>query len=287
MKQFHRIIFILVFLCIHNLYSQKKDSLKLFKNELLTERFIFSAGVFVPSKSMKIGVNGKTPNNVIDIGKALNLDDKEATIMLNFFWRFSKSNNWSVALEYFGTKNSGQKTLETEINWGDLTIPVGTKTELGVGLNLYRVLFGRVVTKGKKHELIAGIGIHALDINSYVQAVSYIGEREVDVHVTHDYNEHPVELIAPVPNIGIKFLYTPTARWGIGARIDWFSLNTGKYGGSLWNLGPTVSYQLFKNFGIGATYRYFNTSLDVNEKLWRGSANLILHGPLFFASFNF
>lgn len=287
MKQFHLTAFILAFFCFSNLHSQEKDSLDIFKNDLLTERFVFSAGVFVPSKSIKIGVNGKTPNNVIDVGKALDLDNREATLTLNFFWRFSKSKNWSVALEYFGTKNSGEKNLDKEINWGDLTIPIGTRTEIGVGLNLYRVLFGRVITKGKKHELIAGIGLHALDINSYVQAISYIGERDIDVHLTHDYDEHPVELIAPVPNIGIKFLYTPTAKWGIGARIDWFSLNTGKYGGFLWNLGPSVSYQLFENFGIGTTYRYFNVSLDVNESLWKGSANLIFHGPLLFASFNF
>lgn len=287
MKQPYQFLFLVLFLSSTYLYSQKTDSLNIDKNDLLTERFIFSAGIFIPSKSIKIGVNGKTPNNVVDLGKAMDLDHREGTLTLNFFWRFSKSKNWSVALEYFATKNSQQKILEKEIDWGDTSIPAGAKADVGVGLNLYRILFGRVVTKGKKHELIAGIGIHALDINSYVQAIAYVGEQDVDLDIAYNYDKHPVELIAPVPNIGIKFLYTPTEKWGIGARIDWFSLNTSKYSGYLWNLGPSVSYQLFNNFGLGATYRYFNTSLDVKERFWKGSADLVFHGPLFFVNFNF
>lgn len=287
MKQFYVFTFILVLLFSTNLFSQKKDSLNFTKNNLLTERFVFSAGVFVPSKSIKIGVDGSSPNNIIDLGKSLNVDHREGTLTLNLFWRFSKSKNWSVALEYFSTKNSKESILEKEINWGDITIPVGVKMDAGFELNLYRLFFGRVITKGEKYELIGGVGIHAMGIDSYVQALANVGELDLDKDISLNYDKHPVNLIAPVPNIGIKFLYTPTEKWGIGARIDWFSLNTSEFGGYLWNLGPSVSYQVFDFAGIGVSYRYFNTSLDIYKRVWTGSADLEFHGPLFFASFNF
>lgn len=281
---------LLVFLGIFLFHSseslaQTKDSIVPHRNELLFEKFVISAGAFIPAKELTMGVNGGTPNDLIDFGKDLGFDDSDVTFTFNFFWRFSKSRNWSVAIEYFSTDNTRNQYLDREIDWGDTTYPVGTKVSTNFKLALYRVLFGRVVTKGKKHELIVGVGIHALDISSHMQALGYAGE--TDFGVEKDFDLKRVSLLAPVPNLGLKFLYAPTPKWGLGARIDYFSLNTGKFDGYLWNISPSVSYQLFDFAGIGASYRYFNTSLDVHKRFWDGSVDLLYQGPLLFASFNF
>lgn len=280
------IVYTLVLLSpIVNSKAQTKDSIVLHSNELLLEKFVISAGFFVPSKELKMGVNGGTPNNVIDFGRDLGFDDSDVTMTFNFFWRFSKSRNWSVTLEYFSTDNTRNRVIDKEVDWGDTVYPIGAKVSTNFKLALYRVLFGRVITKGKNHEFIIGLGLHALDINSNMQALAYAGETNFGVE--KDFDMKRVSLLAPVPNLGLKFIYTPSPKWVLEARLDWFSLNTGKFGGYLWNIGPSVSYQIFKFAGIGASYRFFNTSLDVHNRFWDGSVDLLYQGPLFFASFNF
>lgn len=286
MKQFSLLcIFTVCFGAFTFVNAQEKDSIAAPINAFLTKKFNVSGGVFVPAKELTIGVNGDTPNDVIDFGKDLGFDDSDVTFTFNFFWRFSNNKKWSVALEYFATDNTQNEVLKNEIHWGDTSYPAGTEVATNFKLGLYRILFGRVITRGKKHELIVGLGIHALDIYSQIQALGYAGD--VNFEVEKDFDLKRVNLLAPVPNVGLKFLYTPSKKWGIGARLDWFSLNTDKFGGYLWNVGPSVSYQVFDFVGVGASYRFFKTSLDVHKRVWDGSFDLLYQGPLFFAAFNF
>lgn len=71
------------------------------------------------------------------------------------------------------------------------------------------------------------------------------------------------------------------------ARIDWFSITVGDYGGSLWNLAPGVKYQVSKNIGVGLNYRYIKTTFNIDKSDWEGEVNLFFQGPLFTISGNF
>jgi len=281
MKQFFIIIFLLAI--NQQTYSQKKDSIIRTKSLLLTDRFAITAGLFNPSKSMSIRVNGNLENEIIDFDKSTN--NQESTLALNLLYRFSPTKKWSVGVEYFAIKTSKESILEAPLHWGDITYPIGVKLKLGYGFKLYRLFFGRVISRGEKHELIGGLGIHAMDIDSYAQALAYIGD--VGFGVSKDFNKNPVSLIAPVPNLGFKYLYAPSKKWSIQTRADYFSLNVSNYGGSLWNLAATTNYQLFNNMGIGLGYKFFKTNLDVSERFWNGNVNILYHGPVIFGSFNF
>lgn len=277
----------LFFVCFSSSYSQHTDSIVSPSNELLTKRFIITAGLFAPSKTTKVGVDGDTPNNIIDFGKALNFNNQEAIFTLNFFWRFSRNKKWAVSLEYFQTNSTNQDFISQEINWGNVTYPVGTELKGAFNLGLYRIFFGRVISKGLKHELIGGIGVHALNVDTYLQGITYLENLDNVQNEGYNYEKNAVELIAPVPNIGFKYVYTPSKKWGIITRIDWFSLNTSKFSGELWNVSASVNYQLFNHICIGGSYRYFNTELDVKKRLWVGSADVLYYGPIAFASYNF
>lgn len=285
--KFYSSFLFLFFLCFSSGYSQHTDSIVSPKNELLTKRFILSAGLFVPSKTTKVGVDGDTPSRIIDFGKSLGFDSHEAIFTFNFFWRFSRNKKWSATLEYFQTNSSNQGFISSEVNWGDVTYPVGTEVKGAFNFALYRVFFARVISRGLKHELIGGIGLHALDFDSYLQGITYLDNSNVQPKDDYDYDKHNVGFIAPVPNIGFKYVYTPSKKWGIIGEIDWFSLNTSEYSGYLWNVSASVNYQLFKSFTVGGSYRYFNTVLDIKKRLWTGKVDLLYHGPVAFVTYNF
>lgn len=46
----------------------------------------------------------------------------------------------------------------------------------------------------------------------------------------------------------------------------------------LWDVGPSMRYQIIKNLGIAIDYRFFKINTNVNKKYWKGSADLTFSG---------
>ncbi len=263
--------------CFQGIFSQELDTTFVKKHPLLENRYLLSAGFFVNLKSVKVEVNGSLPSNPIDFGETLGMNRRENTFAFGFDWRFSKELNWNVSLEYFRIFNTQTATLEDQIKWSNTIYPVGVILDSGLQVDLYRIFFGRVISRGEKHELSGGLGIHTMNISSFIQARAYLG----DLDYVLDPGKKRVTVLAPVPNIGIKYLYAPNVKWAISARAEWFSLAIGEYSGRLWNLEPAVSFQLNKTFNIGLGYKYFKAKVGVFKNVWEGGSDLLYQGPLF------
>jgi len=252
------------------------------QHPILSKRFIINAGLFIPTKIFKISIDGNSQDDIININEDFGFNKSESIFAGNFMWRFSKSKKWSLSVEYFGVKSNHNLTLEDEIEWDDTTYPVGIEVEAGFRLNIYRIFFGRSIIRKQNHELGGGLGVHAMDIRTFIEGEAFLGDA-----VTPTLERKSVSVVAPVPNIGFWYYYTPNAKWALTARIDWFAIQIGDYGGSLWNIAPGVKYQVFKNIGVGVNYRYIQTSVNVDKENFSGDLDLIFKGPLFTISGNF
>lgn len=270
-----KIIIILVLISHQFVFSQvKKD-----QNPILVDKFRFNAGVYFPSEIIKISANGESSNIDFDFNEAFKLDNYETTFFFNFFWRFS--NKWVLSTEYFGVSESEKAELEEDIHWNEYTFKKGSNIEAGYGLNIYRVFVGRVISKGIKYEFAGGLGIHLMNINAFIKGDAFINEE--DFH----FRKSVINSTIPLPNIGVWYIYAPTTRLSLMGRLDWFGITVGEYSGSLWNIGPSINYQIFKNIGVGASYRYFRAIAKVDKSNWDGKVNLTYKGPLISISGNF
>lgn len=243
------------------------------KHPVLTDRFLANIGVYFPSKRLKIGADGSLPNDEIDFDESFDFDKNETTFAANFIWRFSKK--WNVGVEYFGIKSVNSLSIDEEIEWEDVTYPVGVNVEAAVKLNMYRIFFGRVISRGQKHELGGGLGVHMMDIVTTLEGEAFIGDN-IDTSV----ERRSVDVIAPLPNIGFWYFWTPSERWALSARIDWFGIEINDIKATLWNIAPGVSYQITRHFDVGLNYRYFQTKIDISSDNWSGNATLGFSGPL-------
>lgn len=253
------------------------------KHPLLSNKFIFYAGLYNSFKSIKVGVNGATDNEIINFSEKADFNDNEKTLFLNFNWRFARM--WTLTAEYFAVKNGISKSIDGEIDWGDQTYSGGLGVKLGLNVNMYRVLIGRTITKGLKHELGAGLGAHVLKVKTYIEGEVYINSDDINLGTT--FERSSVDVVAPLPNIGAWYFYAPHPKWMLTARVDWFALEIGEYGGGLWDLGAGVNYQFHKNIGVGLNYRYFNFTAKVDKTNWNGEFSLIFQGPLLTVNANF
>ena len=271
-----KIIIILLFILINkSSFSQETEK----RHPLLEDKFMFNAGVYSSAKTMKFRVNGEGPNSIIDFDEALDLNDNESTFFFNFNWRFSK--NWSLSTEYFSIRNANKWNLKEDIYWEDVVFKKESNVKVGGGLDMYRVLIGRTFFKRFNQEFGIGLGVHALNIGAYIKGDAYINEEDFT------FEKKSVSAIAPLPNIGFWYYYSPTPKWGLTARLDWFGISIDDYFGSIWNVGPGVNYQIFKHVGVGLSYRYFKFTAKVDKSDWNGEFNMIFQGPLFSISGNF
>jgi len=268
------------------LFSQENDTVEntslnstdsIAKYPLLTDSFNFYAGAYSSFKKTQIAVNGASDNQIINFDESRNLNDNELTLFVNFNWRFSRK--WTFTAEYFSLKNVTKKTTDTEIEWNDQIYRGITGVTLGFDVNLFRLFFGRTLSKGIKHELGIGLGTHILGVNSFIEGDAYNNENTGE-NASTTLNRSSVSVIAPLPNIGAWYYYALHPKWLLTTRIDWFSISIKEYYGGLWDISAGVNYQFHKHIGVGLNYRYFKASAAVNKTNWEGEFSLIYQGPL-------
>jgi len=269
-------IILLFILLIPKVYSQEKEE---DENPLYTNKFVISGGLYSSAKSVGININGSGPNEIIDFSEGFDLNNNELTFFGSFDWRFAK--RWIFTAEYFSIKNGNKWELEEDISWGDVTFKEGSNVKIGFGLDMYRAFVGWSVLQKPKHEIGMGLGVHDLQVSAFIAGDAYINDNDFK------FERRSVSANAPLPNLGFWYYYVPTSKWFLTANLDIFSLTVGEYSGSLWNVRAGVNYQIFKHFGVGFSYRYFNFAAKVNKKYWEGDFNMIFQGPLLSIHANF
>ena len=65
------------------------------KHPLLTDKFVFTGGLFLPNKDFRISVNGKAVDTDIDLGKRFDIEEYQRTFDVGFDWRFAKK--WKLS----------------------------------------------------------------------------------------------------------------------------------------------------------------------------------------------
>jgi hypothetical protein len=120
-----------------------------------------------------------------------------------------------------------------------------------------------------------GIGLHWLEIGAFIIP---------DVNTIGDLSAAKVS--GPLPNIGAWYYYSPSPKWFLGGRLDWFEASIDKYDGGITNVSAGVNYQLFQNVGIGLKYQLFRLNVNIEEDKWNGSVQLNYEGPFIYLSGN-
>ncbi len=273
------ILFIILFtLSGQSVFSQKEIDTKK-RHPKLNDKFQFEVGVFFPTKSVEFSANGSTPNDMIDFSETFDFNNNEITPQFGFKWLYSKK--WYLSVEYFSIKNSHKLELQEDISFGDIVFKEGSYVKGGFKLNLFRIFTGRSFYKSQKSEFGGGLGIHLLNVGPYIEGEVRINEDETS------FEQVNLTTNAPLPNIGIWYYFSPGAKWLINTNLDWFGVNIGEFYVDLWDISAGINYQVLKNMGIYATYRFYKFNAGVNENYWDGRFSFKFNGPAFGLTANF
>lgn len=256
------------------------------KHPLLTDKFVFTGGLFLPSKELRIGVNGQINDKDIDLGKNFDIKKYQRTYDIGFDWRFARK--WKLSADFFNVNTVTVADLDEPIEWGDYIFD--GRAELGVKIQVLRSMVSRIISQGDKHELGVGFGLHVMPIKIYVEGEATLinpdGEQNDAI-----FERQSVSVTAPLPDIGLYYNWAPTSKWFFKADVDFLYIAIGEYKGWLWDFTGGVKYQIVDFFGVGVNYKYYSVDLEVDKGNeigdWQGSIGTTFSGPMFLVHFNF
>ena len=270
MKTFNRLFLLALFTTLfsNSAAAQTADDYHPF----LSDRFNIELGVFWPQIDFTAQVDGSHPEDEVDLDEALNMNGSQAAASANFRWRFGKK--WSFWAQAWSTNNTGKAELKEDVAWEDVVFKEGSFVKGGVELDVIRAFLGREFNLGPQHELGVGLGLHWMNLDTFMEGEIFIDDSTTEFHRATASAEFPL------PNFGAWYMYSWSPKWMFQTRIDWLSATISDYSGSLWDAQAGVNYQAFKNIGFGLYYKGFVLDLDIDKSDWQGRADLNQHGPL-------
>jgi hypothetical protein len=180
---------------------------------------------------------------------------------------------WRVELEYFSLRRSGERSGSREIVWGDTVFPVSATLRSQFDSDILRVSAGYSFLKDERTEVGAVLGLHATRFRLALEgAMTVEGESDSGAGEAE-------EALVPLPTLGLYGKRDFAPRWSVAGRIDYFTLNTGDFGGGLLNGMIAFGYRFTDRFGLSAGYRYVDYTLDVDKPSWRGGLDYRFSGP--------
>jgi hypothetical protein len=243
----------------------------------LSDTFNIQLGIFSPQRDIEVRVDGSIggENGSIDFDDDLGVGSNQDIFALEFTWRFGEV--WSLRTQYFDASSSNSSVLVDDIEWGDVIIEEGSRVTAGTSLTLSRLFFGRSLDSSPKYDYGIGFGVHWLNPGAFI-------ERDIIISFGES---SAVSASGPMPNIGGWFYYSPSSKWLVGGRLDWFDASVGDYAGGIFNFALGANYQLTDHLGIGAKYQIFEIDVDINKSsIWRGRMNSAFEGPYLYLSGN-
>jgi len=238
----------------------------------LSDKFNLGIGLFWPKIDLNLQVDGTAPEDDIDFDEILNLSDHQTAPSIAFRWRFGEK--WSLFGAYWSTGSDGKEVLTEDVSWEDVIFREGTFVGGGVDLDIGRVFLGRKFDLAPQHEFGVGLGLHWMNLDTYLEGEILINDDSTDFHRAE------ASAAFPLPNIGAWYMYSWSPKWLFQINIDWLSASIGDYSGSLWDSSVGFNYQPFKHVGFGLHYAGFILDVDVDKSDWHGQVDFNQRGPM-------
>ncbi len=247
---------------------------------LLTDKFIVYAGGFFPNVNVDVGVDGTITggNDDIDFEQDVGLAESDEIFELEFRWRFGKK--WSLAAQFFSGSQGGTKTLDEDIEWGDVVFGQGTTISSATSIQISRLFVGRAFDTRPSIDAGIGLGLHRIAFDASVSGTIIVNGMQ------QSGEKRVIDAQFPLPNAGAWYSWSPSEKWALSGRIDWLDVTIGDYGGGIINSSVGANYQVFKHLGVGRGYQFFRLNGDVRKDNWKGDLKTRYSGAFLYLTAN-
>lgn len=246
----------------------------------LNDPFHVSIGTYVVSSEPSIQLNGETTT-----GDNVNFDEvlgggDASRVRLDADWRFGDSKRHKLRLVGFSMSRDNKKTIDEQIDWGDVTYPVNAELKAEFKFSVIELAYEYAFLRRDNYELGGSIGLHYAGIDASLKA-----ERTATGEVINRSNDASVDL--PLPVIGLRGLWKLPYNFYVDAQGQYFALAIDEYDGNVQDYRLMLTWQPKSWLGLGIGYNSFKVDVDVEKDKFNGSLAWKYDGPMIFYSASF
>jgi len=210
------------------------------------------------------------PGSKVTLEDNLDLADRKGTPYLALGMRLGEK--WRMEFEYYKLDRSGSKVLDRDIDWGDVTYPVGIEIESQFNTTVYRLTGGYSFHKTATSEAGIGFGFHVTDFETSLSGQG-LGPGGLA------FQREARDALVPLPTLGLYGGFQVAPQVYVRGRVDYLTLEYNEYDGSLVNWMAAIDWRVHPNFGVGIGYRYVDYKLNASKADFVGEINYKFRGP--------
>jgi hypothetical protein len=213
------------------------------KPDDLSDRFKFAIGSYLVSD-----FNSTVSYTDTDLGagvginpsQALGLDFEQSVLRIQGYYRFNKAQ--ALTYSWYSINSTGSKTLDEQIEWGDVTIPIGANVQSEFDYDIYKLGYLWTFYHNNKVNLSIGAGLHVtrFKVGLNASATNPPGSSVQDVDFT-----------APLPVVSLDLGYNITPKWKLGLLTQMFAMSMNEWQGSYRYTTLTVEYRAWEHVALG------------------------------------
>jgi len=185
----------------------------------------------------------------IDLEDDFNLDDHVLTGRIDAGWQMTRRQ--SLDLSLFQIKREGTRTIDRDIQIGDVVFPVNAEVTNKSDLLFVKLAYRYAFLDRERWHLGASLGLHSMDWSTEWRAGS--------LALKEDFG-----FIVPLPVLGVFGSYALSPRWYLNASSEFFGLEYEQFDGFMNNTRLALEHRTFSHLGLGIGLDYFliNASLE-------------------------
>ena len=246
------------------------------------DNFWGSLEYFYPTITSTVRIDATAtarPGSSIRLEDDLDLDDRKGTPYLGLGMRLGE--RWRLELEYYALKRTATKTISRQVDFGDVSFPVGAQLTSEFNSTIFRATGGYSFYKEPNAEAGVGFGLHITDFTTQLSG------QGTGVLTGAGFQREAHDALVPLPTVGLYGSYKLTDMLMLRGRVDFLSLNYGDYDGRLINWLAALDWRFSKNVGAGVGYRYVDYRVDATKSDFTGEVKYAFKGPTIFVNMGF
>lgn len=221
-------------------------------SDLPWDKFSFTFGGFLAdlSSSAIIGSNRMGLGLSINLEDALGLDVSGLVIRSNAMYRFGNNNRHAARIEYFGFKRKATKILESDLEIGDIVIPIGSETTSIYNLQIIKANYDYSFLQDERINFGASFGLYIMPLTLKIESTTAISEN--------------TQFVAPLPVIGLRSDFLLAPRLFMKQSAEVLYLKIGDFKGTIMDVNINIEYNIWNHIGLGAGFNYYRLTLEAD-----------------------
>lgn len=220
--------------------------------ELPWEKGSISVGGFVAAfdSTLSLGVNSVGVD--VSAEKLLGLDTELTVFRLGALYRPGETRRNQFDFTYAAYHRSGHAVLGSEIDVGDVVLPVGANLDTVFNFDIIRATYSYAILQDDRMRIGIGLGVYIVPLKYSLEMETSGGKTGIEA----------ADVTFPLPTLALRADFLLVRKLYLVTSLDAMYLEISDFKGSIYDINAALEYRPWKHVGFGVGYNGFSVDVE-------------------------